>query len=104
MSLFCIIGFDIPNSEPKRKPNQEAHCKYLNKLQQAGKLLAAGPLLSSTKENAAECGSMLVVDFESQEAAQNWYNSDPYYLAGVYASLQVIPYFDAMDYLKKYNS
>ncbi|MCC2624435.1 MAG: hypothetical protein K0R14_308 [Burkholderiales bacterium] len=100
MSLFCIIAFDGPHSTPKREQHLEAHISNLKKLKQAGKLLAAGPLLKSEDEASPEQGSMLIVDFENQQQAEAWYKNDAYYLAGVYASLQVIPYLDAMPYLE----
>ncbi len=100
MSLFCIIAFDAADSAIKREQHLDSHIDNLKKLKQAGKLLAAGPLLKSETKDSPEVGSMLLVDFETQQQAEEWYKKDAYYLAGVYASLQVIPYLDAMPYLE----
>jgi uncharacterized protein YciI len=100
MSLFCIIAFDAPDSAAKREQYLDLHIANLKKLKQAGKLLAAGPLLSSAEKDAKEQGSMLIVDFETQSSAEHWYKNDAYYLAGVYESLQIIPYLDAMPFLE----
>lgn len=100
MSLFCIIAFDAPDSVTKREQYLDLHIANLKKLKQAGKLLAAGPLLKSVEKDAQEQGSMLIVDFDTQANAEHWYKNDAYYRAGVYSSLQVMPYLDAMPFLE----
>ena len=42
--------------------------------------------------DAGYTGSMLVVEFESIEAARSWAGADPYVAAGVYQSIEVHPY------------
>ncbi|MCC2645163.1 MAG: YCII-related domain [Burkholderiales bacterium] len=70
MSLFCIIGFDVPDSAIKREQHLDSHIANLKKLKQAGKLLAAGPLLKSEMKDSPESGSMLIVDFVNQHQAE----------------------------------
>ena len=100
MSLFCIIALDAANSDQKRKQHLDAHVANLKQLKQKGKLIAAGPFMQSHEANASECGSMLVVDFDTQKAAEDWYKNDPYSRAGVYQTLEVRPYIDAMSFLE----
>jgi uncharacterized protein YciI len=98
MSLFCIIGFDEVNTFERREKYKDAHLKYLQSLNREGRLLAAGPLIASQEPNATACGSMFIVDFENQSAAEEWFKNDAYYQAGIYQTLHIKPYIDAMPY------
>jgi uncharacterized protein YciI len=96
MNLFCIIGFDAPNSAKKRQEHLEKHLVHLRALNQAEKLLVAGPLLINEEVNASEYGSLYIVDFENLEAAELWFKEDIYYQCGVYEKLLIKPYIDAL--------
>ncbi len=100
MSLFCIIGRDADGSAEKRDIYMDDHVKHLTMLNQQKKLFAAGPLMISAEENSPACGSLLIVDFENIEAVKQWFYKDPYYTSGVYKTTEVIPYIDAMSFLK----
>ncbi|MBS0350349.1 MAG: hypothetical protein JSR33_04020 [Proteobacteria bacterium] len=98
MSLFCIIGYDSADSTVKRDQLLEEHLQYLRVLNQKGCLLAAGPLMSTEKSDAIACGSMLVVDFDSQKSLENWFAHEPYNQAGVYKTIQIHPYRNALPF------
>ena len=93
--LYTIIGLDTPNSLDKRKAARPAHVARLQTLQDAGRLLLAGPFPAVDAEDpgaAGFTGSLIVAEFISLIAAQDWAKADPYIAAGVYASVEVKPF------------
>lgn len=98
MSLFCIIGYDAAGSIVKRAQLLEKHLEYLRSLNQKGELFAAGPLGSAETSDFVACGSMLVVNFDNLKAVENWFAHEPYNQAGVYKTIQIYPYKDALPF------
>lgn len=93
--LYAIISEDVANSLEKRKPARPAHLARLQELQDAGRLLLAGPHPAIDNENPGDAGftgSLIVAEFESLGAAQAWSAADPYMAAGVYANIIVKPF------------
>lgn len=72
-----------------------AHLNRLQELQNAGRLLLAGPHPSIDSENpgaAGFTGSLVIAEFDSLTAAKQWADVDPYIEAGVYAKVTVKPF------------
>lgn len=93
--LYAIISEDVENSLEKRLSVRPAHLARLQDLQDAGRLVLAGPHPAIDSENPAQAGftgSLVVAEFASLEEAQNWANTDPYLDAGVYARVVVKPF------------
>lgn len=93
--LYAIISEDIENSLAKRTSTRPKHLQRLQDLQDAGRLVLAGPHPAIDSENPGEAGfigSLVVAEFESLEEARQWANSDPYLEAGVYAKVTVKPF------------
>ncbi len=93
--LYAIVGQDIPDSLNLRLDARPAHLERLHALQQAGRLLLAGPfpaLDSNDPGPAGFTGSLIVAEFDNMDAAQDWADADPYIAAGVYASVSVKPF------------
>lgn len=93
--LYAIISEDVADSLQKRLSVRPAHLERLQALQDAGRLILAGPHPAIDSENPAEAGftgSLVVAEFASLEDAQNWANSDPYLDAGIYARVVVKPF------------
>ncbi|MGZ5051551.1 MAG: YciI family protein [Methylobacter sp.] len=93
--LYAIISEDIANSLEKRLSVRPAHLKRLQELQDAGRLILAGPHPAIDSENPGDAGfsgSLIVAEFESLEKAQQWADLDPYIEAGVYAKVTVKPF------------
>ncbi len=88
--LFAIMATDHPNSLAQRLANRPAHLERLAILQAAGKLILAGPFPAPDEQGFT--GSLIVADFESLIAAQEWASCDPYQLAGVYANIHIKPF------------
>jgi uncharacterized protein YciI len=92
---YAIVSEDTPNSLEKRLSVRPAHLARLQELQKQGRLLLAGPfpVVDSNDPGAAGfSGSLIVAEFESLQAAQEWANSDAYVAAGVYEKVTVKPF------------
>jgi uncharacterized protein YciI len=93
--FYAIYGEDVPDSLEKRLGVRPAHVARLTQLQDAGRLLLAGPLpaIDSVDPGAAGfSGSLIVAEFASLTAAKIWADADPYVGAGVYARVSVKPF------------
>ncbi|MGR8930513.1 MAG: YciI family protein [Gammaproteobacteria bacterium] len=93
--LYAIISEDVPDSLTKRLAARPAHLERLQKLQDEGKLILAGPHPAIDNENPAEAGftgSLVVAEFGNIQAARQWADADPYIAAGVYARVIVKPF------------
>lgn len=93
--LYVIIGEDVADSLERRMSVRPEHLERLRKLQNEGRLLLAGPfpaIDSPDPGDAGFSGSLIVVEFESLEAARVWADSDPYVTAGVYKKVSVKPF------------
>lgn len=92
---YVIIAEDTPDSLEKRLSARPAHLARLQTLQEAGKLLLAGPfpaIDSNDPGPAGFSGSLIVAEFENLAAAKTWADADPFVLAGVYANVTVKPF------------
>jgi len=93
--LYAIISEDVADSLEKRLSVRPAHLKRLQELQDAGRLILAGPHPSIDSDNPGSTGftgSLVVAEFDSLNDAQQWANVDPYIDAGVYAKVTVKPF------------
>lgn len=92
---YMIYGIDAEDSLDKRKAARPAHLERLKGLQNAGRLMLAGPLPAlDTREPgpAGFVGSLIVAEFDSLQAARAWADADPYVQAGVYREVHVHPW------------
>ena len=92
---YAIIGEDVPDSLEQRLAARPAHLARLQALQDEGRLLLAGPFpaVDATDPGAAGfSGSLIVAEFASLQAAQEWAGADPYRAAGVYRQVTVRPF------------
>ena len=93
--LYAVISQDIENSLEKRKKSRPDHLARLEKLKSEGRLVLAGPNPAIDSEDPGDAGftgSLIVAEFNSQEEAQAWADTDPYCEAGVYATVTVKPF------------
>ncbi|MDD1612552.1 MAG: YciI family protein [Methylococcaceae bacterium] len=93
--LYAIFSEDIENSLAKRLTARPKHIQRLQELQDAGRLVLAGPHPAIDSENPGDAGfsgSLVVAEFVSLEEARQWADSDPYIEAGVYAKITVKPF------------
>jgi hypothetical protein len=93
--LYAIIGRDVDASLALRQTARPAHVERLQQLQEAGRMVLAGPFPAIDSDDpgpAGFSGSLIVAEFDSLEAAQAWADADPYVAAGVYAETRVTPF------------
>ena len=93
--LYSIIGTDVKDSLDKRLAARPAHVARLKALKDRGRLLLAGPNPAIDNDDpgpAGFTGSVIIAEFDSLEAAQQWANDDPYIKAGVYDTVRVKPF------------
>ncbi|WP_045727771.1 MULTISPECIES: YciI family protein [unclassified Xanthomonas] len=92
---YVIEGYDGEEALPRRAAARPAHLQRLVALQDAGRLLLAGPCPAIDAEDpgpAGFSGSVVVAAFDSLAQAQAWAHADPYVAAGVYARVEVRPF------------
>ncbi|OUR90209.1 hypothetical protein A9Q81_19640 [Gammaproteobacteria bacterium 42_54_T18] len=93
--LYAVISEDVENSLEKRLAARPAHLERLEALKSEGRLFVAGPFPALDTETPGEAGftgSLVIAEFTSLDAAQQWADKDPYIDAGVYANVTVKPY------------
>ncbi|MGL6070180.1 YciI family protein [Craterilacuibacter sp.] len=93
--LYAIQGEDIAGSLPQRLAARPEHLARLQMLQDAGRLLLAGPFPAIDAIDpgpAGFSGSLIVAEFASLAEAKTWAEADPYVAAGVYAQVSVKPF------------
>ncbi|MBL3528442.1 MAG: YciI family protein [gamma proteobacterium endosymbiont of Lamellibrachia anaximandri] len=93
--FYAIIAEDHEESLEQRLKTRPDHLQRLEKLQQEGRLLLAGPHPAIDSEDpgaAGFSGSLVVAEFPSLEDAREWANSDPYVTVGVYNRVTVKPF------------
>lgn len=92
---YAIIAEDTPDSLDKRLSARPEHLSRLKALQDAGRLLLAGPFpaIDSTDPGlAGYTGSLIVAEFSSLNDAKEWANNDPFVSAGIYQHVTVKPF------------
>ena len=92
---YAIWAEDTPNSLDKRIAARPQHLARITALQQAGRLLLAGPLPAIDSIDpgpAGFTGSLIVAEFDSLTLATSWANDDPFVNAGVYANVTIKPF------------
>lgn len=93
--LYAIMAEDVPGALPRRLEARAAHLERLKALQDAGRLMLAGPHPAIDAQDpgpAGFSGSLIVAEFASREAAIAWAAEDPYAAAGVYGRVTVKPF------------
>jgi len=93
--LYAIIAEDNINSLELRKKYSQAHRQRLHQLKADGRLVLAGPCPIADQDLSAQSGfsgSFIVIEFDSLEAAQDWANTDPFLIQGVYQKVTVKPF------------
>ena len=97
--LYSIVGTDIENSLESRLKARPDHVNRLIELKDAGRLVLAGPNPAIDNEDPGEngfTGSIIIAQFDSLEEAQSWADADPYIQSGVYQSVVVKPFKQAL--------
>ncbi|MCE8513070.1 YciI family protein [Ruegeria pomeroyi] len=83
--LVALIARDKDGALQTRLDNRAAHLAYI---EETGVVSQAGPLL----DGDAMIGSLVILDVADLAAAENWAANDPYAKAGLFQSVQLIPW------------
>ena len=92
---YAIIAEDAANSLELRLQKRPEHLSRLKLLQDAGKLLLAGPfpaIDSIDPGTNGYSGSLIVAEFDDLQQAQAWADNDPFSVHGVYSKVIVKPF------------
>ncbi|OSQ49847.1 YciI family protein [Marivita geojedonensis] len=84
--LIALIARDKPGALETRKANRDAHLGYI---EATGVVEQAGPLLDAKDQMI---GSLVILDVPDMAAAQAWADNDPYAQAGLFQSVDLIPW------------
>ena|SRR5450631_2675559 len=96
---YVIRGVDLPGTLAARRQARPEHLARLTAMRDAGRLLTAGPLPAIDSPDPGPAGfrgSLLILEFDSLPAAQEWASSDPYVTAGVFERVEVLPYLQVL--------
>jgi len=97
--LYVFVAQDIENSLENRKSARPAHLARLKELDDAGRLVLAGPMPAIDSADPGEAGftgSVVVAEFNTIEDAQAWADDEPYIAAGAYESVMVKPFIKVL--------
>jgi len=89
---FLILAYDGTDSEAldRRMSVREKHLEGVRKFKKDGRHLFGGAMLD---DDGKMIGSMMVVDFQSEEALRSeWLNSDPYITGNVWQKIEIKPF------------
>ena len=84
--LIALIGRDNPGALQTRLDNRDAHVAYLKS---SGAVAQAGPLLD---DEGQMIGSLVILEVADMAEAEAWVAGDPYGKAGLFASVELIPW------------
>lgn len=84
--LIALIARDKPGALQIRLDTRDAHVAYLKS---TGVVSQAGPLLDAGGEMI---GSLVILDVEDMNAAEDWAAQDPYAHAGLFDTVELIPW------------
>ncbi|MFI4889592.1 MAG: YciI family protein [Steroidobacterales bacterium] len=96
---YVIRGYDRAGTLAARRQARPDHLARLVQMRDAGRLLTAGPLPGIDSPDPGPAGfrgSLLILEFESQDAAEAWAAADPYVAAGVFERVEVLPYLQVL--------
>ena len=84
--FIALIAHDKPGALPIRMENRPAHVDYLKS---SGVVQQAGPILNSDGDM---CGSLIILDVADIAEAEEWAAGDPYGKAGLFESVELLPW------------
>lgn len=84
--LIALIARDKPGALATRLDNRNAHLAYI---EETGVVSQAGPLLDEAEQMI---GSLVILDVTDMATARRWAEQDPYARAGLFESVEMIPW------------
>ena len=90
MKQYVIIAQDGKDEAAidRRMQQRPAHLTGARKLKEQGAFITGGAILD---DNGTMRGSVMIVQFESEEGLKKWMSEEPYIQNGVWTDIQVKP-------------
>ena len=91
MRQYVIIAHDgRDEAAPQRRmDSRPKHIEGARKLKAEGHYVAGGAILD---DHGKMKGSVMILQFETEEAFRHWYANEPYITDGVWTSIEVKPF------------
>jgi uncharacterized protein len=91
MKQYVIIARDGPDEGAldRRMETRPVHLEGARKLKANNNFVLGGAMLN--KEGLMK-GSVMILQFETEEQFQYWYNNEPYITKGVWQTIEVHPF------------
>jgi hypothetical protein len=90
MPYFVLTCTDREGTLEKRLAIRPQHLERLQKLDDEGRLIAAGAHPKDPNNpQAGFLGSTIIVEFDSREALDAWIQDEPFLKEGIYADIEV---------------
>lgn len=91
MKQYVIIAEDGKDDESleRRKNVRPVHLAGARKLKENNNFVVGGAMLDNEGNMR---GSVMIVQFETQEEFQKWYDNEPYITSGVWKTIEVKPF------------
>ena len=82
---FVILGFDGPDGQTRPKIHRPAHIEKIESWNKRRRVILAGPMTDHV-------GSLIVIEANSREEAEEFVREDPYTLFGVFERVEIHPF------------
>ena len=88
---YLIIANDGKDDEAldRRKEVRPLHLAGAKRLKEKNNFVIGGAMLD---DDGNMRGSIMIVQFETQDDFQNWYDNEPYITQGVWKTIEVKPF------------
>jgi len=95
MKQYVITAYDYTDTEAqqRRADIRPHHLDKVRELKENDNYIAGGAILNADEQMI---GSVMIVQFESEEQMESWKNNDPYVLGKVWESVDVKPFRQAV--------
>jgi uncharacterized protein YciI len=82
---FVILGYDGPEGQARRKIHRRAHIERIERWNERARVVLAGPMTD-------HIGSLIVIEANSREEAEEFVKQDPYTAFGVFDRVEIHPF------------
>jgi uncharacterized protein len=91
MKQYVVIARDGTDADAmeRRQRVRPLHVEGAAQLKQNGQFVLGGAMLS---EEGHMTGSIMIVQFETEAAFQQWYQQEPYLQQGVWKQIEIQPF------------
>ncbi|MGQ1269624.1 YciI family protein [Acinetobacter baumannii] len=93
MPFFVLSCTDNDGTLEKRLAVRPQHIERLQKLDDEGRLVAAGAMPKDPNDpQTGFYGSTMIVEFDTREALDEWLKEEPFLKEGIYSHVDVKPF------------